>query len=532
MLTVNPGSRVAPDDRAGQRGQVLVLVGIFMIVLVGFTALVVDYGSYLIARRSYQNTADAAALAGSVHLARPIDNTKRAQARADAWDSLQRQLGLTFGGSSAPTADTIAPYTENGWSIWVDTPPTVAGAKYPGSSAISGSTSVFVRVEKDNPAFLSRIFGINGRRIEAWATAGNAPTRWAVLALCPRNGACPSTTESVTISGTTSLEVLDGDLGSNWGLKIDGNGADVLRLPGDSQAYLVDTTCGPSRFLCYPNPNVSDGSGVAKDVRILPAPVEDPNYPLPSWLTSATAVPARPNVGGPPGSPLSGGTITSPTTANVGCGPSSPRIGPGRYVNIRIAANSCAILDPTFGLTAGQRPGIYYITGGFDIGNGSFVVGDGVTLFFGNGMTAFNPTGGVVLNVGNSDTSIPSGKWKYGAWTTKGNTTWSAAAGSPPTTTWTTPGAQEVGIAFYVLRNGSSISNLFNMSGTSPLLFRGILYGPQDNVNISGVGTQAAVGQIIGWTVRYTGNAAIKQTFDGPAEARSLLLEPRTGQPD
>lgn len=534
---ITKSSRLASRLRSAQRGQVLVIVGLFLVVLIGFAALAVDYGSYLIARRNYQNIADSAALTGSVHLSRPLNSTKQDQARAAAWEALDRQLGLT-GPGPFPTVDTtVGGYTDSGWTLWVDTiTPTNAGAKYPGSTAITGTTSVFVRIERDNPAFLSRIFGINGRRIDAWATAGNAPTRWAVLALCPRNGACPSAVESVALAGTnTSLRVIDGDLGGNWGLKINSNAADRLQLPDDSQAYLVDTTCGPSRFQCFVDgPNVSDGAGAPKQVRVLPAPVEDPNYPLYPLLANATAVPARPNVGGPPGSPLSGGTITDPLTADVGCAPGSPRIGPGRYDSIRIGGGSCVILDPTFGLTAGQQPGIFYVTGQFAIGNGSFVVGDGVSLFFDESMSPFNPTGsgGVVLNVDNSDATIPTGQEKYGAWTTKGNATWAVAAGSPATTTWTTPGTQDVGIAFYILRNGTSTTNIFNMSGTSPLLFRGVLYGPQDNVNIGGAGAQAAVGQIIGWTVRYMGNTTIEQMFEGPSEAKSFLLEPRTGQPD
>lgn len=532
-------SRVPSAERAGQRGQVLVIVGIFLVVLIGFAALAVDYGSYLIARRNYQNIADSAALTGSVHLSRPIDSTKRDQARAAAWEALQRQLGIT---PPSPMVDTgVGGYSDAGWTLWVDTPPTAAGAKYPGSSAISGSTSVFVRVERDNPAFLSRIFGINGRRIDAWATAGNAPTRWAVLALCPRNGACPSAVESVTLAGTnTSLRVIDGDLGGNWGLKINSNAPDRLQLPGDSQAYLVDTTCGSFRFQCFiDGPNVSDGSGVAKQVRVLPAPVEDPNYPLPPWIDDTTtvtpgpAVPWRGDSRNDVSIPAGTGVVQNASGLNVGCSPGSPRIGPGRYRDLDIGNNSCVILDPELGLTPGQRPGVFVITRNLNIVGSSFVIGDGVTVFFTGTANAFNPGGGIVLNVGNADiTTIPSGAWKYGAWTTKGNTPWSAAVGSPGTTSWATPGTQEVGVAFYVRRNGASITNIFNMSGTTPLLFRGILYGPQDNVSISGGSTQAAVGQIVGWTVRYTGNTTIEQVFDGPSEARSFLLEPRTGQPD
>lgn len=516
-----------------ESGQVLVIVAIFMVVLIGFAALAVDYGSYLIARRGYQNVADSAALAGSAQLSRPLNSTKLDNAQSAAWEALRRQLGLALPG--VPSASTAAgnSVTEGGYELWVTTPPSNAGSKYPGNSALTGNGAVFVRVEKDSPSFLSRIFGNTGRRIDAWATAGNQPTRWAVLALCPRNGACPSNAESVTLAGTnTSLRVLDGDLGSNWGLKIQSNAADRLKLPGDSQAYLVDTTCGPSKFLCYPANNVSDGSGTGKLVRVLPAPVEDPNYAEPSWLLNPTSVPIRtlPT--------LTGGTVTNPTATTVGCTPASPRLGPGRYdVKVDIPANTCVIFDPTFGLTAGQQPGIYLMTQGFNIGNNSFVVGDGVSLFFDTTMDAnaskrFNPSGGIVLNTGNANIpAIAAGSTKYGAWTTKGNTPWSVAAGSPATTTWTTPSTSEVGITFYV-RKGTGITGIFNMSGTSPLMFLGVLYAPRDNVGIAGAGSQAAVGQIISWTITYNGNTDITQVFDGPADAKSYLLEPRTGQPD
>lgn len=518
-----------------ERGQVLAIVALFLIVLLGFTALAVDYGTYLLARRQYQNIADAASLAGSVHMARPITFQDHADARLAAWESLRREMGLTFPllGGAPPTADTgpTSPYQESGWSIWVDVPPTAAGSAYPGDSSISGDTSVFVRVERENPAFLARFFGIDGRVIRGWATAGNAPSRWAVIALCGRNGNCPASVESIKISGsTTSLRVINGDVGGNWGLRIDSNSDDRLQLPDDSQVYLVDTTCGPSRYLCYPAANVSDGLGTAKRVRTASAPIEDPNYAEPPWLT-ATAVPDRGNVGGPPGSPLTGGSVTDPTGLGVGCTPGSPAIGPGRYGNIRIGQGSCVILDPTLDLLPGQRPGIFYITGQLEINQDSFLIGDGVTLFLDSGMSPFDPVGGLVLNHGNGNTNgIPVDEEKYGAWTTKANATWTAADAAG-FTSWVSPGVSEVGIAIFVRRSATP-TTVFNMSGSSPLLFNGILYGPDDNVGISGSGTQAAVGQIIGWTVTYSGNTVIEQIYDGPDDARSFLLEPRTGQPD
>lgn len=528
VRTFRAAGAVPSRSRKGQHGQILAIFALFLIVLLGFTALAVDYGTYLMARRDYQNTADAAALAGSVYLTRPISNAKQQQARRAAWQYLRNELSIS--GPGNPAVGTGAtPYAEGGWSIWVDTPASAGGSAYLGSAALTRGLSVFVRIERDNPAFLSRTFGFTGRIIRAWATAGAQPSRWAVLALCPYGDpTCPPTARDVTLNGTnTILKVVGGDVGNNWGFKA--NGATQLQLVGDSNAYFEDVTCGPSLFECYPSAyNVNDGSGNPVLVRTLPAPVEDPGYPLPAWLGDATtAVPARPDVTVPNGT----GNVTDPTGQSVSCAGSYVRIGPGRYNSIDVRANSCVVLDPTFGLTSGQQPGIYVITGELTIGNSSFVIGDGVTLFFEAGMRPFNPTGGIVINNGNSPVS-GVGAPKYGAWTTRGESAWSpASAGSPATTTYTAP-TQGMGIAFYVLKPASGVTQVFNMSGTSPLMFQGVLYGPRDKVGVAGSGVQAAVGQLVGWTITYSGNTTITQIYDGPADSKSYLLEPRTGQGD
>jgi Flp pilus assembly protein TadG len=50
--------------RREPKGQVLVLFALFLVVLLGATAITVDFGSWLKVRRDYHNAADAAALAG------------------------------------------------------------------------------------------------------------------------------------------------------------------------------------------------------------------------------------------------------------------------------------------------------------------------------------------------------------------------------------------------------------------------------------------------------------------------------------
>jgi len=51
--------------RSTESGQTLVLMVIFLISLLGMTALVLDVGSWYRAKRQLQSTADAAALAGA-----------------------------------------------------------------------------------------------------------------------------------------------------------------------------------------------------------------------------------------------------------------------------------------------------------------------------------------------------------------------------------------------------------------------------------------------------------------------------------
>src|SRR5438552_17369794 len=66
------GHHATPRGRATrhQRGQGIVLLSLFLVVLLGLVALGVDGGSLYLNRRQVQNAADAAALAGAFTMAR------------------------------------------------------------------------------------------------------------------------------------------------------------------------------------------------------------------------------------------------------------------------------------------------------------------------------------------------------------------------------------------------------------------------------------------------------------------------------
>jgi putative Flp pilus-assembly TadE/G-like protein len=527
----------ARANRRRQGGQTLVLFAFFLVVLLGASALTVDYGTWLLAKRGYQNVTDAAALAGVIHLTRPRADlctgtkTKATCAREAAWTSVKQQLGLSALDAvtqSASNTSASSPYTESGYRIWVDAPPTAAGAKYAGTRTSDGN--LLVRVERDNPSYFARVLGQGDQTVSAWSTAGLFPNRWAIIGLCAKSTKttdCPQA-QDVTIAGTnTAVRVVDGDFGSNWGLAVTSASSPGIVLPGDSLGYMVDyDQCGTSTFLCPPSATggFQDGGSpaVAKPPLALPVPIADPAYALPPWIGNSTAVPSRPDFNGD-----STGNPVNPTSANVSCAAGSTVLGPGSYNKI-IVKKGCVILDPTFGLTAGQQPGIFRIQDTITLGNDAFVIGDGVSLFFDSGVKQFtiNNGAGIVINTGNAGHPEQA----KGGWTTLAVAPWSACAALGCTPTYT-PNANGIGIAFYVMRPaGGPPTTIFNMSGGTGLAFRGALYAPRDTVGIGGNSAQASAGQIVGYTIRYNGSATLVQTYEGPSDERPYLLEPTLGQ--
>src|SRR6266508_3493211 len=177
-LWSKPMSSSSPRD---SHGQVLALFALFLIVLIGATAVTVDYGTWLKVRRDYQNFSDAAALAGGGFLSRPISSSqsdpKRIQARRAAWDSLNAQLGLGLNNGQLNNLDDTntpagSPESIAGYRLWVSTPPIDATTKYPGAFTGSNDRDLFVWVERDNPSFFSHVFGLGDKTVQAWATAG------------------------------------------------------------------------------------------------------------------------------------------------------------------------------------------------------------------------------------------------------------------------------------------------------------------------------------------------------------------------
>jgi len=573
--------------RRQSKGQVLALFALFLVVLIGATAVTVDYGTWLKSRRDYQNFADAAVLAGGGFLSRPLDSTKQEHARHAAWLSLSDQLGLGLteafideeadGPGGTPGLDDSntpegSPVEIDGYRLWVSTPPIGAAAKYPGAFRGGSDRYLFAWVERDNPSFFSRIFGQGERTVSAWATAGVFPGQYAVITL-RQNGQDPvSAPSDIDLDGNgTVLRVIDGDVGGNWGMKL--TAASNLWLTGDADAYLVDyLSCGNS---CWSPNQISDGAGNLEAPQQLPSIIDDPDYPLPSVLTGVPSgptttvpgVPAATGTGIQPGTGPGDLKITigtpDPAPAGVGCLATAPHgwIGPGWYHDIDVSG--CVVLDPLHIYTdpndedgdgdygqqdvpPGQQPGIFYITGTLNVNNNALAVGDGVSLVLRETSNQpgleVNGNGAVDLNTGASDgfADFPPNR-KKAAFKTDGNYSYTLdTTVTPPVWRYDTAGNADkatVGVAVYVVKpaqmgdNTSDAStDMVKVAAGAALSWQGILYAPRDNITLSGQPKHDDIGQFICWTVKVAGGSQINQTYDGPGEAAARLVEPRLGQ--
>jgi Putative Flp pilus-assembly TadE/G-like len=138
-----------------ERGQSMVLTVVFMVVLLGFAALVVDVGSWYRAHRSAQATADASALAGAAVL----PDTAAASSLATQYAT----KNTTGTGAGAPQIT----FTQSGYEM----------------------DTITVKVTRPSPGFFARIFGSKFMNVSVSGTA----TARAYNVQGIRNGIAPIT---------------------------------------------------------------------------------------------------------------------------------------------------------------------------------------------------------------------------------------------------------------------------------------------------------------------------------------------------
>ncbi len=159
----------ASDVRTQQRGQVLVMAILALVVVCGFVSLTIDIGIFLHGRRSVQNAVDAAALAGAQDLpnSTSAESIARAYANQNDLELSGSNVDVSFrcivgdrDGDSTPDSSDVPAVCDPGGATF-----TCSGAIC-WSYCIPGGTNkcntIVVGANKDVPFYFGPVLGVLG----------------------------------------------------------------------------------------------------------------------------------------------------------------------------------------------------------------------------------------------------------------------------------------------------------------------------------------------------------------------------------
>jgi len=435
---------------------------------------------------------------------------------------------------------------------------------------------VFVSIESRRGGSFSNVVGISSEQVGAGAVAGTEHLNYAVIALKPRLGS-PDNVSGLTITGNSTLRVPIGDVGGNYALAWGGSSSNIdFPTPGLSQ--VVD--------LQEPASVQGSGSVTGGVIEQLPNyPIPDPGYmaPQPSWCTAPTGaanpytaqcLEPSPNGTGTPGVwpwPPSSDLLLPSTNAayplcasnndmnkhRIACADASTlTIWPGmyEYVSIPNGVNAITLSPYCYGDPSAPTPykvtgatpdndcinngraGIFYFQStasqaGLQFnGTGATLSGCGVFLMFdpheqgGNGRTVFTVPSGNTVNI-NTNAQCPNGEtMEYSPGAPGGSTPFKWYGFNTPDTNpvsvWVRPNLDG-----YNMTGSNNGSHVINVSAGATINENGVIYGPQDNTTVSGGPAGSGVGQIVTWTITYTGGTFINETYQGPGILRTRLWQ-------
>ncbi len=423
-------------DAQRQRGQVLVVAALFMVVLLVSAALAVDYGSWLANRRDFQSVVDAASLAGAAKLPPPgsevVPVSRQQAAAVEAlvylndhlrWGHDRTWAEGQVGSALNQTAPLVVDSATGQYCVWIWTPTPTTAVATTGSAACqqqpgdklhgnglfpNDRNKVFVRLESPRSTYFAGVAGFGPRGISAIAVAGGSHLNYAVIALKPRLSAA-DTNLGMKLSGTnTTLTVPRGDVGGNFSLRWGGGGSSVIFTPDFNQ--VVD--------LAEPGSVASNGSVVNGRINQLEDyPIEDPKYGTPAACAGDFS--SHCWNAWPPTSDSGGGNGVYPACASnndmnrhqldFGCLSAAElaagvSIWPGKYELVKLPAGTRATLMPDCfsedpacsdpngdGDTSDSRAGVFYLAStssnsGLYLngtpGNPTLLTGCGVLLIF------------------------------------------------------------------------------------------------------------------------------------------------------
>ncbi|HEY3523903.1 MAG TPA: pilus assembly protein TadG-related protein [Candidatus Limnocylindrales bacterium] len=546
----------------------LPLFALFLVVLLGFAALAIDVSGAFAARRFYRSTADAAALAGAQDMqvtgGRSVTSAERIRARQHAMESLVQGLGIsgTLPGACGTSSDAdvtdacVLPGTTYHVTIRAGTT-SGAGA----IACVNCDPARSVQVGLRNAAYalsFARVLGQTTWNVGVTSVAGLAFSKsYAIMTLRPPK-ATGSTfnVNDIILNGTgTVVNVHRGDVGSNANMTYSGTST-VVNLDSGYGMYYFDPYFAPKWYPSAPIPP-------AQIVEQLSNLIADPNYSYPSMSGAPVFDDAR-------GSQA--GSIPAVTRADADptCAAEATKVDPARYTfmttqtldtiycyNPGVYQSGSGAKNATITIGTGTvgilKPGAYYLKSGLDV-SGRIVGGyeaakPGVALMFdesgpGNCSSCIFSGNNALTIALNAGTKFPYGSAGTAAtaaidWS--GQPVETSGAGSPTPALLITllvkkdtggAGGSQACIvptsAPFVEPSGcdDGKNQAINIAGGGQLDLEGVQYAPTDNVAVAGSSDgRGTVGQIIAWTVSYSGGTTLNQEGPGTEGPGTLRLD-------
>ena len=451
--------------RQAETGQALVLFALSIVVLLGIGALVFDLGQAFVDRRTEQDVADAAALAG----ARYLSSCPSPQSNANCPAVVNAAVALA---ASEGYSDGV-----NGVHVVVKVPPG-------GETDFAGAPdSVEVSITGVRSSIFAGIFGQSSQGTGALAVAQNSTgysLPYSLLALDP--GSC----------GTNKINGNGGGVTLGGTIHVDSNcPSQALLLSG--QGVLTAPECDVVGGVQVSGGATDNCSSQPSGVTVYGDPLAElPPPPLPGAPASVIKVSGG-TKGIPNGCP---GSASPATAANpTGCSFSSQydgyvfRLFPGFY------PGGLNFQGGTFYL----EPGIYWIGGGGYTQNGT---GNAV-MSVASGATTFG--GGVLFYLGEDPNptvqagcvTAPTGPGCYAGWSMTGGASNLQVQGIQS--------GPYAGMVIYVDRGFTGATVSLNGAATN-FNITGTIYAPTAQVTLNCNGATSFSAQIICYDFQTNGN--------------------------
>jgi Flp pilus assembly protein TadG len=532
-----------------ESGQVLPLFALFVIVLFGMAALAIDVSRAYADLRFHRAAADAAALAGAQDLQAPgsraVTAAERAAALGHALESLEQRLGGS-GAGCVTTATQVGPCMLAGrpYEVTITSPS-------PSCADCSPERSVQVTVRHPNYGLtFARALGSNEWDLGTTSVAGLVYGKaYTIITLRPpKKLGSTFDVKDITIDGGSRVDVDQGDVGSNANMNYSGSGS-ILTLDPGYEMF----------FFPAPPPDEDQGwypagpTGTPNTTLI-----NDPNYRYPLMTGSLGTAPTYDDA-----RTSQYATLPAVERADVdaACLAESAKLDVTRYTfiatqpldtiycyNPGIYQSGSGAKNATITAGTGEvallKPGSYYLKNGMDISGrliGGYEPGSpGIAVMFdeagpGNCSSCVfvgNNALSIALNAGTRFPATFGGGVPATAardWDNQLVETSGPMSPTPPLpltmlvkkdSSCTVPTS-----APFVEPSACNASRnqTINIFGNGDIVLGGVQYMPTDNVTIGGSSSSnGRVGQIISWTLKYSGGIHINQ--EGPGTEGNGIL--------